>query len=88
MRQKVWIDNLVWIHGSKPEDDISNLDNWTEQYRQLVNPSLSFVSVDVDGSGRSLDVNDSKKHPKNLRLSGFSETIFHCLASSGSQVCV
>jgi telomerase protein component 1 len=85
LRENTWIDNLVWIHGERMENDTSMLDNWTTQYRQLVNRNLLFVSVDVDGSGRRTDDDRSTRHPKDLRLSGFSEQIFLCLASSGSQ---
>jgi telomerase protein component 1 len=47
---------------------------------------LFFVSVDVDGSGRRTETDRSTRHPKDLRLSGFSEQIFLCLAKSGSQI--
>ena len=89
LRQKTWIDNLVWIHGEKQSEDSSKLDEWTAMYRQLVNPDLAFISVDVDGSGRRADEDREVRHPKDLRLSGFGEQIFQCLSSpspSGSQV--
>jgi len=86
LRDQVWIDNLVWIHGSIQDAERSALDNWTTQFRQLVNPDLLYVSVDVDGSGRRTQGDRLTRHPKDLRLSGFSEQIFLCLAKSGSQI--
>jgi len=45
LRQKTWIDNLVWIHGEKQGEDSSKLDEWTAMYRQLVNPGVNFINV-------------------------------------------
>ena len=86
LRDQIWIDNIVWIHGSTQDFERSALDNWTTQYRQLINPDLLFVSVDVDGSGRRTEDDRLIRHPKDLRLSGFSEQIFLCLAKSGTQI--
>ena len=86
LTEKFWIDNFVWIHGKASDQEQTSLEDFISLYRQLINPDLFFVSVDVEGSGRRTEDDRLTRHPKDLRLSGFSEQIFLCLANSGSQV--
>jgi hypothetical protein len=47
LREKVWIDNLVWIHGQKTEFDTGRLEDWDRFYETPFRPknfSNKFLS--------------------------------------------
>jgi hypothetical protein len=45
IRDQIWIENFVWIHGSISDEDRAALDNWAALYRQLVNPGVNVTKL-------------------------------------------
>jgi len=56
-----------------------------KKYRQEINPDLLYVSVNLKGSKKILDddIDQSKKHPNDILVSGFSDAILKYVAERG-----
>ncbi len=81
-----WIDNLVVIPGLLESQDgnFDALKQWAKHYRHLVNPDLVLACVNIEGGGRGKKRDEEEeRHSNDFFVSGFSETIFQCLANSG-----
>ncbi len=87
-----WIDNLVVLPGlvESTGGDFDELKKFSRSYRHLVNPDMVLACVSLEGARRGVRSaeEDDHKHPNDFFVSGFSETIFQCMASlsDGGQV--
>lgn len=86
------LDNVIYVKSSFIDDngDKKFMSSFLHKYRQLVNPDLLYIEVDL-----SVDVNWPQEFPavfeedkNNIYLTGFSEHIFKFIAerSNGGQL--
>ena len=78
------IDNLIVLSHtlSSPSSD-ATLSNLLNKYRREVNPDLLFVSVDLSGRGVSVMGQDDQRHPNDILITGFSDSILRFIAERG-----
>ncbi|XP_065187507.1 telomerase protein component 1-like [Sycon ciliatum] len=75
------IDNiLILSDGNECEADMQP---FLARYRQVVNPNLLYVNVDLSGSKPDFSSNMSS-HPNDIFISGFSDQVLRFIADRGS----
>ena len=80
------LDNFVIVNAS--EDESEKYSSWVNKYRETTNPNLYAIHLSTNPPRLTGEVSVSRRHPNDVHLSGFSDQIFHSMAStcSGSQL--
>ena len=79
------IDNLVLLTDAMKLDDQQgrNMMDFLGKYRQLVNPNLLFVSVDLSGRSSGVSSTIKPEHENDIYLAGYSDQILRFIAERG-----
>jgi len=81
LEEKEWLDSLLWLPGEDVSDDDDPIATWVKQYRHLVNADFIFATVKLTTQRGNMEDHGESKHPNDVVATGFSETVFHCLAN-------
>lgn len=82
---RVPMDNLVLLTDAMKLDDQQgrNTMDFLGKYRQLVNPNLLFVSVDLSGRSSGVSSTIKPEHENDIYLAGYSDQILRFIAERG-----
>ncbi|XP_022100533.1 telomerase protein component 1-like [Acanthaster planci] len=85
LRDRIHIDNLIVIGKDFGEEGSGGdeLMEFVAKYRQVVNPNLLFVQIDLDFSYRADDQDKKPSHPNDIRVTGYSDNILRFIAERG-----
>eukprot|EP01105_Mastigella_eilhardi_P019923 TRINITY_DN470_c0_g1_i2.p1 TRINITY_DN470_c0_g1~~TRINITY_DN470_c0_g1_i2.p1 ORF type:complete len:2366 (+),score=662.97 TRINITY_DN470_c0_g1_i2:216-7313(+) len=86
IKRREIINNFIVLSNTflAPVDglDCGSVANIVSKYRQEVNPSMLFVSVNLSGRGASISQGDDA-HPNDILVAGFSDSILRFIAERG-----